>query len=132
MTCHPWIFQHPSLRSFSDLIIMLLAIARTSALMELTFSNIQSIFDFPQGSPKCLYNLCFFDPDPKGYTWCLLHPFGPILCLFFMTWTLWMNPGQSYNVPYSGFPDCFLMIKRFEQENYRGDVLSLLTDHIRN
>lgn len=43
-----------------------------------------------------------------------------------------MNPGQLYNVPYSGFPDCFLMIKRFEQENYRGDVLSLLTDHIRN
>lgn len=53
--------------------------------------------------------------------------------LFAFRDTDWMNSGPAvlYNIPYSGLPDCLLMIKQFGQEPYRGDILSFLPRHIR-
>lgn len=87
-----------------------------------TFSNIQSISGFPQGSWKCLYNLCFLDPDPTR-----LHMVSITSLwshsLFFMTPTLdESGPVVWYGVPYPGLPWLF----PHDQQDYRGDALFLL------
>ena len=95
-----------------------------------TFPNIQSISGFPQGSWKCLYNFCFWDPDSTK-----LHMVSiKSLWSHSFSWhQLWINLGLlSVTISHIlDFPDCSLMITQFGQEDYRGDALFLL-DLLRN
>lgn len=125
MTCHPSLLQHPSLRTF-PYIIMPVTIPRTSTVMQWQFLTFNPYLAFPKGPENAFITFVFWIQIQQGYTWCLLHLFGPTLC--FSWHRLWMNLGQlSGTVTHIlDFPDCFLIIKQFGQQDYRGDALFLL------